>query len=306
MKILPLLALSLAGLLIAGCSDKSPRPVAANTQDSPASTPGPADSPALPATATPDTEVGNLVIKGSDTLGETLVPQLAADFKLRHPGASFDITAEGSTTGVIAIIESTANIGMSSRPAKATEFSLAKSKGVDLQPILVAYDGIALVVNAKNPLTNLSKSQIEKLFTGEITDWSAVGGNPGAVSVYTRNSSSGTYGVFKELALNKRDYAPSSRKMNGNDQIAAEVAKDPNGIGYVGLSQIDAAGVKPIHVDGIAPSETTVKNKTYALARPTFYYVNGTPTGLTAKFIDHTLGAEGQNTVRKLGFVPVK
>ncbi|HTJ79410.1 MAG TPA: phosphate ABC transporter substrate-binding protein [Rariglobus sp.] len=247
-----------------------------------------------------------LVIKGSDTLGAKLVPQLAEEFKAKNPGVSFEIAAEGSTTGITAIIDGTAEIGMASRRAKATEISLAKSKGVDMKPIVVAYDGIALVVNANNPLTSLSKSQIEKIFTGEVTDWSAVGGSAGAISVYTRNTSSGTYAVFKELAMHKRDYAPSSQKMAGNEQIVAEVAKNPNGIGYVGLAYIDVAGVKAVPVDGVLPSEASVKNKTYGLARPTFYYVNGTPGGIAAKFIDYTLSAEGQDMVRKVGFVPVK
>lgn len=316
MKTLPVLILAVAGLFIAGCSDKSPRANAAKSPEaavSQSAAAGPSSDPADVADAAlkaaaeiPGPVSGKLVLKGSDTLGAVLVPKLADDFKAANPGATFDIEAEGSTTGIMAIINGTADIGMASRPAKATEFSLAKSKGVDMRPIVVAYDGIALVVNSQNPITGLSEAQIEKIFTGDITDWSAVGGEPGTITTYTRNTSSGTYGVFKELAMNKRDYAPGSRKMEGNEQIVAEVAKNPAGIGYVGLAYVDVPGVKAVLVNGIRPSEATIKNKTYALARPTFYYVNGTPSGAAAKFVAYTLGVEGQNTVRKIGFVPVK
>src|SRR6202171_2383036 len=168
-----------------------------------------------------------LIIKGSDTLGAKLVPQLAEEFKAQHPGTTFDIAAEGSTHGISAIIDGTAQIGMSSRPAKPEEIATAKSKGVELKPTTVAYDGIAVIVNSANPIKGLTKKQVEQIFTGDIADWSAVGGPPGKISIYTRNTSSGTYSEFRELAMKKRDYAPSSQKMAGNEQIAQEVGKNP-------------------------------------------------------------------------------
>src|SRR5947207_8278308 len=167
-----------------------------------------------------------LVIKGSDTLGAKLVPQLAEQFKAQHPGTTFDIAAEGSTTGIAAIIDGTAQIGMSSRRAKSSEIGQAAAKGVNMKPTIVAYDGMAVIVNASNPVKSLTKKQVEQIFTGEITDWSAVGGSGGKISIYTRNTSSGTYSDFKELAMKKRDYAPVSQKMAGNEQIAAEVGKN--------------------------------------------------------------------------------
>src|ERR1041385_1526390 len=117
-----------------------------------------------------------LVIKGSDTLGAKLVPQLAEEFKAQHPGTTFNIAAEGSTTGIAAIIDSTAQIGMSSRPAKPEEISAAAAKGVKMKPATVAYDGIAVIINASNPIKGLTKRQVEQIFTGEASDWSAVGG----------------------------------------------------------------------------------------------------------------------------------
>lgn len=244
-----------------------------------------------------------LVIKGSDTLGAKLVPTLAEEYKAKNPGVSFEIAAEGSTTGIAAIIDGTAQIGMSSRRAKPTEMSAASAKGVTLKPIIVAHDGIGIVVSASNPLTKLTKRQVEQIFAGDIVDWSAVGGKAGKISIYTRNTSSGTYSDFKQLAMNNRDYAKSSQKMAGNEQIAAEVGKNPNGIGYVGLAYLTAPGINVVAIDGQLPSKESVLKHTYPFARPTFYYTNGAPAGEAAKFIDFTLSADGKLISEKVGFV---
>jgi phosphate transport system substrate-binding protein len=247
-----------------------------------------------------------LVIKGSDTLGAKLVPQLAEQFKAQHSGTTFDIAAEGSTTGIAAIIDGTAQIGMSSRRAKPAEVAAASAKGVNMKPTIVAYDGIAVIVNSANPIKSLTKKEVEQIFTGDVTDWSAVGGSGGKISVYTRNTSSGTYSDFKELAMKKRDYAPSSQKMAGNEQIASEVGKNPNGVGYVGLAYTKAGGIKVMPIEGVSPSVKTVLGKTYPYARPTFYYTNGEPGGLAKEFLDFTIGPTGQKIVDQVGFVPIK
>ena len=247
-----------------------------------------------------------LVIKGSDTLGAKLVPQLAEAFKAQHPDTTFDIAAEGSTTGTAAIIDGTAQIGMSSRHAKPTEVGAASGKGVNMKPTIVAYDGLGVIVNASNPIKGLTKKQVEQIFTGEITDWSAVGGSPGTISIYTRNTSSGTYSDWKELAMKKRDYAPSSQKMAGHEQIAAEVGKNQNGIGYVGLAYMKAGGIKVVPIDGLLPTHESVVAKQWPYARPTFYYTNGEPTGVAKEFLEFTISPAGQKIVDRVGFVPIK
>jgi phosphate transport system substrate-binding protein len=251
-------------------------------------------------------QADRLVIKGSDTLGAKLVPQLAEQFKAQHPGTTFDIAAEGSTTGIAAIIDGTAQIGMSSRRAKSSEIGAASAKGINMKPTIVAYDGIAVIVNAGNPVKSLSKKQVEQIFTGEVTDWSAVGGSGGKISIYTRNTSSGTYSDFKELAMKKRDYAAGSQKMAGNEQIASEVGKNPAGIGYVGMAYTKASGVKVAAIDGASPSIQSVQNHSYPYWRPTFYYTNGEPSGIAKSFLDFTLSSAGQKIVNQVGFVPIK
>ena len=256
--------------------------------------------------ATSALQAQKLVIKGSDTLGAKLVPMLSEEYRAANPGVSFEIAAEGSTTGIAAITDKTAQIGMSSRRARSTEMSGAAAKGVTLKPIIVCYDGMGVIVNEKNPITSLTRRQVEQIFTGDVTDWSAVGGKPGKFSIYTRNTSSGTYSDWKDLAMKKRDYAPSSQKMAGNEQIAAEVGKNPNGIGYVGVAYIHAPGVKVVPIEGHLPTKDEVLKKTYPYARPNFYYTNGEPSGEAAKFIEFTLSEAGQRIVEKVGFIPVK
>ena len=244
-----------------------------------------------------------LIIKGSDTLGAKLVPTLAEEYKSTHKDVAFEIAAEGSTTGISAIIDNTANIGMSSRRVKPTEMSAATAKGITLKPIIVAHDAIAIAVNAKNPISKLTKRQIQQIFTGDVVDWSAVGGSQGKISVYTRNTSSGTYTDFKDMAMSKRDYAKSSQKMAGNEQIIGEIQKNVNAIGYIGIAYINAPDIKIIPIDGQLPSKETVQKNLYPYSRPTFYYVNASPSEEAQKFIDFTLSTKGKEIIEKVGFI---
>jgi phosphate transport system substrate-binding protein len=258
-------------------------------------------------------QADTIVLKGSDTLGAKMVPQLAEAYKAANPGTQFSIAAEGSTTGIAAVIDSTCDIGMSSRKAKSTEESAASAKNSKLTPTVVCYDAMAVIVNEANPLKGLSKEQVEKIFTGEITDWSGVVDlanakrrGPGKISIYTRNTSSGTYSDFKDLAMSKRDYAPGSQKMAGNEQIASEVAKNPDGIGYVGIAYMKTPGVKALAIDGRSASPSAVKSLNYAYGRQCFYYTNGAPSGKGKPFVDFTLSPAGQKIVEQVGFIPVK
>ncbi|NJL18873.1 MAG: phosphate ABC transporter substrate-binding protein [Bdellovibrionaceae bacterium] len=247
-----------------------------------------------------------LVIKGSDTLGAKLVPQIAEAYRAQNPGTIFEIAAEGSTTGIAAVIDGTADIGMSSRHAKSTEISQGAAKGVKMTETIACYDGIAVVVNEANPIAVLTLAQVEQIFTGDLRDWEAFGGAPGPISVYTRNTSSGTYSDFKELTMNKRDYGNNSQKMAGNEQIAAEVGRNPNGVGYIGLAYIHAEGIKVLAIDGEMPTAESIRSRKYHIARPTFYYTNGEPTGRVKQFIDFALGPAGAQIAERIGFVPAQ
>jgi phosphate transport system substrate-binding protein len=244
-----------------------------------------------------------LRIRGSDTLGAKLVPQWAEGFKKSGGDSRFDIAAEGSSTAFTNLAAGTADIGMSSRKVKDEERTYCKTKGVFLKEFNVAWDMIAVVVNKNNPVAILTKKQIQQIFTGDITDWSELGGTPGPISVYTRNTSSGTYKDFSSLAMRNKAYSKTSQKMAGNEQIVAEVSSNKNGIGYVGLAYSHGKGTKTTSVDGIAPEMANVRK--YPYARPTFLYTNGEPTGNVKAFVDFCLGAKGEQIVQQVGFVPL-
>lgn len=247
-----------------------------------------------------------IVIKGSDTLGAKMVPQLAEEFKasLSKEGVEviFEIAAEGSSTGIAAVIDGTADLGMSSREVKGTELTKGLLAGVKMESITVAKDGIAIIVNKGNPMDKIRSREVERIFTGDVANWATVNGKSGDVSIYTRNTSSGTYAVFQDMALRKRDYAPSSQKMAGNEQIASEVAKNPNGIGYVGLAYIGTPGVTPLPVDGIKPD-----NPEYPYARPLYFYhnANSEMRPIVSRFVEFCLSKEGQKIVESVHFIPV-
>ncbi len=246
-----------------------------------------------------------LSLKGSDTLGAKLVPQLAEGFKAAgNKSVKFEIAAEGSTTAFPALANGTAQIGMSSRKVKDEERTFCRTKGVYIKEHQICYDMICVIVNKNSPVAKLTKAQVAKIFTGQIKDWSEIGGAPGKISIYTRNTSSGTYKDWQKLAMGGRDYPSSSLKMAGNEQIAQEVAKNPGGIGYVGLAYAKTAGTKALAIDDIEPLAKNAKG--YAYSRPCFLYAPDKPSAESAAFMAYIESAPGQDIVRRVGFIPVK
>ena len=245
-----------------------------------------------------------IVIKGSDTLGAKMVPQLKEAYVAAGNKTDFEIAAEGSSQAFTNLIAGTADIGMSSRDVKEEEKNNFIAKGKALAEHVAAWDMIAVVINKDNGVRDLSLKQVEGIFTGDIKNWSEVGGKPGKISAYTRNTSSGTYKTFQKMAMAKRDYSSSSQKMAGNEQIAAEVASNPNGIGYVGLAYAGKDGLRAVKVDGEAPKP---RNKAdYALSRKLYYYTVGEPKGEVKKFIDWAIKSkEAAEVIEKVGFIPV-
>jgi phosphate transport system substrate-binding protein len=194
---------------------------------------------------------------------------------------------------------------MSSRDIKDEEKAQARDNGVQINTITVAKDAIALIVNENNPLDELSIEQIRLIFTGIIRDWAAIGGRPGEISAYTRNTASGNYNVFQELGMEDEDYSNLTQKMAGNEQIAAEVATNRNGIGYVGLAYIDTPGIKVVKVNGFKPTPESVTGGYYPIARALYYLTGSELSPVASDFIGFTLGQEGQRIVAEVDFVPV-
>lgn len=256
------------------------------------------------ATMTALSSAQTLSLKGSDTLGAKLVPQLAEKFKAAgNNGVKFEIAAEGSTTAFPALANKTAQIGMSSRKVKDEERTFCKTKGVYIKEYPICHDMICVIVNKNSPLANLTKAQVAKIFTGQIKDWSEMGGTPGPISIYTRNTSSGTYKDWQKMAMEGRDYPSSSLKMAGNEQIAQEVAKNKGGIGYVGLAYSTTRGVKAVTIDGVQAIASNEKK--YAYARECYLYMPDKPTPEAQSFLNFVLSPAGQAVVQSTGFISV-
>ncbi|MCX6876465.1 MAG: phosphate ABC transporter substrate-binding protein [Verrucomicrobia bacterium] len=246
-----------------------------------------------------------LSLKGSDTLGAKLVPQLAEGFKAAgNKNVKFEIAAEGSSTAFPALANGTAQLGMSSRKVKDEERTFCRTKGVYLKEHQICYDMICVIVNKNSPVAKLTKAQVAKIFTGQIKDWSEIGGAPGKISIYTRNTSSGTYKDWQKLAMGGRDYPSSSLKMAGNEQIAQEVAKNKSGIGYVGLAYSKTSGTKALAIDDVEP--VAKNSKRYVYSRPCFLYAPDQPSAEAAAFMTYVESAPAQDIIRRVGFIPVK
>ena len=241
-------------------------------------------------------------IKGSDTLGAKLVPSLSEAFKAKNPSVKFEIAAEGSSTAFPALANGTAQIGMSSRKAKPDEITAARTKGIKLNEIEACHDMIVVIVNKSNPIKRLTKDQVAKIFTGAVKDWSEVGGAPGAISVYTRNTASGTYKDWQSLAMGGKNYGKNSQKMAGNEQIAEEVSRNKNGIGYVGLAYVTKSGIQTVTIDGVQPVAANAKK--YAYSRACYLYVPENADATTTSFVEFATSDAGQKIAEGLGFVP--
>jgi len=255
-------------------------------------------------------ETQSITIKGSDTMVH-LVSAWAETFMTAHPDIEISVTGGGSGTGFAALLNKTTDICAASRQIKNQELKLASEKNIKPKEIVVARDGIAVVVNPANPLNSLSIEQIGKIYTGAYANWKQLGGPEAEIVVLSRESSSGTYVFFQEHVLKMNDYTPKALLMPATSSIIQAVEADKWAIGYVGLGYAVEAGnkVKALSVsDGgktVAPSEATVKSGEYSISRPLYLYTNGEPTGATKQIIDFCLGAEGQKIVRETGYITV-
>ena len=254
-----------------------------------------------------------ITVKGSDTMVH-LVSSWAETFMQENPGTEVSVTGGGSGTGFAALINGTTDICAASRSIKEKELMLAYQKDIHPHEIVVARDGIAVVVNPDNPITELTTDQLGKIFTGDIPRWSDVGGPDEEIIVLSRESSSGTYIFFQEMVLKKQDYRLDAKLLPATSAIIQSASTDKWAIGYVGLGYAHAATdkVKIIAVKAddksaaVVPSDQTVQSGQYPIARPLYLYLDGEPEGTTKKFIDFCLSTEGQSIVTKTGYVAIK
>ncbi|MFO7945734.1 MAG: phosphate ABC transporter substrate-binding protein [Armatimonadota bacterium] len=232
-----------------------------------------------------------------------------------HPNVDIAISGGGSGTGIGALVEGTADIAMASRAIKDKEVKNAEDAGVNPVEHVVAYDGIAVVVNPANSVNELSIEELSDIFTGNITDWSEFGGE-GEIVIVSRDSSSGTYEAFKEMVvqMNKtdesRDFAASALKQASNQAVHSTVSKTKTAIGYIGMGYLDdevkAVAVAPMGGgDAAKPSNATVQDGSYAISRALYCYTDGEPTGQLKGYMEFIKSDEGQALAKEVGYVPI-
>jgi phosphate transport system substrate-binding protein len=264
------------------------------------------------------TAEGNITVKGSDTM-VILGQRWAEEYMKTNPGITIQVTGGGSGTGIAALVNGTTALANSSRPIKEEERAAAKRNGIEVVEFKAAMDGLAVVVNADNPIETLTLKQVGMIYSGYISNWKAVGGPDRKVIRYSRESNSGTYVFFKEHVLKNRDYAADAQTMPGTSAVAEAVAKDAAGIGYGGVAYFatnpklkivkiakDEGGeaLSPLRADGKLDFEA-VWSERYPIARYLYVYSAGQPAGAVRAYLDWILGARGQAIVEKLEYIPM-
>jgi len=246
-----------------------------------------------------------IVMLGSNTIGEELAPRLAAEYKKDHPGMAFEFEFKGTTYGMGALMVSRCDIAAASREASTNEIALARERGVEFDDhVIGAYD-VAVIVNAGSPLGNLTKEQVRDLFTGVATNWKEVGGPDAPVNLHIRHPISGTYLGFRELAMENKSYALKVKTYTNYVEIVQALAQDPNGIGYATLPLATKAGVKPVAIDGVAPTAEAVNKGQYPYARVLRLYTDkAKETPATRDFVQFVESKRGQAILDQLGYTP--
>lgn len=256
-------------------------------------------------------------VKGSDTM-VNLVQILAEEYMSQNPKSALAVLGGGSGTGVSALINGTCDIANHSREWKQKEIDQAWEKGVKPRFFVIAVDGLSITVNDRNPVEKLTMTELGAIYRGEIKNWKAVGGPDKPVSLYGRQSNSGTYVFMQEHVLGNKNYSLDMKEMNGNAQIIEGILQDENGIGYVGVGYLfDQSGnvrkglrVLKISKDPNSPAyspldKSAVDSGQYPVARPLYQATNGKPGAAVADFIKFETSPEGQKIVEREGFFTI-
>lgn len=257
--------------------------------------------------STGSSPTGSISVSGSDTM-VNLAQAWAEQFGKVNAGILVSVKGGGSGNGIAALLNKTVTFADASRDIKPEEITQAKANGVNPVTTVVAKDGVVIIVNTANKVANITKADLGKVYAGQITNWTALGGADAPIVLLGRDSSSGTYAFINDEVLaklpGKPAYAKSMRNLQSTQAIVDEVSKNPDAIGYVGLGYENAT-IKPVSVEGKTASVATVLDGSYPLSRPLNMISDGQPSGAAKAYIDWILGADGQKVVAGQGFVPL-
>jgi phosphate transport system substrate-binding protein len=248
---------------------------------------------------------GKVVIRGSNTIGEELAPQLIAEYKKDHPSINFDLDTKGTGYGMGALMGGQCDIAGASRLPNPDELELGRLRGVELNDYDIGAYSVAVVVNTANPVGDMTKDQVRDIFTGKIANWKDVGGPDAAIHLYIRDPVSGTYLGFRELAMENKPYAHDPTMSTNYLGIVQALAQDPNGIGYSSFQRSKADGIKAVSIGGVQPTIESVNKGVYPYARVLHLYTSkANEETATHEFIQFVQSTRGQQIVMQMGYVP--
>ena len=216
-----------------------------------------------------------------------------------YPDIRISVAGGGSGVGVKQVGEGLAAIGNTGRPLKDEEIS---KYGLVTFPF--AIDGVAVAVHPDNPVKSLSGEQIMDIYSGKVTDWKELGGEPGAIDLYGREDGSGTRETFTDKLLGKAQLSPSVNVVGSNGAMKTAIAQDKRAIGYVGIGHLDAS-IAGVALDGALPTQENAASGAYKVVRDLYMNTKGAPTGLTAAFIDYIYSPDGAKIIEESGYIPV-
>jgi phosphate transport system substrate-binding protein len=248
-----------------------------------------------------------VVIKGSDSV-LPLSQKEAEQYMKTNKSVNISVVGGGSGVGIAALIDGTTQIAMTSRPIKMDEKLKLQAAGRQYKEVKIAYDALSIIVNPGNKVSQLTREQIEGIFTGKIKNWKEVGGDDMKIVAYARETSSGTYEFFKEHLLNRKNYAATCLNMPASGAVIQSVSQTKGAIGYVGLAYLDKS-VKAIAISTdkgksyVKPSLVSAKNKTYPIVRPLFFYYPTKSEAVVKPFIEYVTGKTGQGFVSQIGYI---
>ena len=236
-----------------------------------------------------------ITVAGSTSV-EPFAELLAEEYMSHHPQSHIYVQGGGSTAGIEAVITRAANIGMSSRYLTGEEKKL--------YTVTIAKDAIAIIVNPKNPIQDLSLDQIRQVFSGKIKSWKELGGVSHPIVLVTREEGSGTREAFQKFVLGKEDISLEALVQDSNGAVRQVVASNHNAIGYISLGLVNDQ-VKALKISGVEPNLADIDNGKYTLVRPFLFVFNEEPVGEAKSFLEFVLSPLAQKLLLKEGLVPV-
>ncbi len=238
----------------------------------------------------------DLTLAGSTSI-QPFADRWAEVFMEKRPGLGVDVQGGGSSAGIQACVSGACQIGMSSRALKGEEHQLHE--------IVVARDGLAVIVHPSNPVRALTVAAVKQIFAGDLRSWKLLGGPDRPITVVTREEGSGTRGAFQELVMGKTRITSGAITQDSNGTVREIVAHDPAAIGYISLGLVNSQ-VRAVDLDGAAATEENIRDGRYRLVRPFLFVSRGEPAGLAKEFVDFVLSDEGQALIRKEGLLPIR